>query len=201
MTASETNAHEHPDPHHGVYSKTIFGFWVYLMTDFMLFTTLFATYDVLHNNVFGGPSARDLFNLHYTLVQTLVILTGSFVIGLGSAMAHRRARTGTILLFILAFILGIVFFGMQLGEFSRLVEQGHDWKQSAFLSIYFTLLGTHALHVLFALLWFIVLLIPVFVHGLTHANIRRLTCLRMFWQFLGVVWIFIFTVVYLLGVL
>ncbi len=203
MTAPEKIVIHEPetDPHQGTYSKTVFGFWVYIMTDFMLFTTLFATYDVLHNSVFGGPSARDLFNLHYTLLQTLIILTGSFVIGLGSAMAHRRHRSWTLILYFIAFLLGIVFFGMQLGEFGRIMGQGHDWKQSAFLSIYFTLVGTHALHVLFALVWFIVLLIPVIMHGVTDASIRRLTCLRMFWQFLGVVWIFIFTVVYLLGVL
>lgn len=202
MRAPDKIVHEpEPDPHHDLYSKTIFGFWVYLMTDFMLFATLFATYDVLHTSVFGGPSARDLFNLHYTLFQTLIILTGSFVIGLGGAMAHRRRRTATILLFILAFLLGFAFFGMQLGEFVHLIRQGHDWRQSAFLSIYFTIVGTHALHVLIALLWFVVLLIPVFADGLTEGSIRRLTCLRMFWQFLGIVWVFIFTVVYLLGVL
>ncbi len=189
-----------PDPHHDIYSKTIFGFWVYIMTDFMVFATLFAAYDVLHNNVFGGPSARDLFNLHYTAIQTGIFLTSGFLIGLGCAMAHRRHRVGTLILFILAFLLGIAFLGMEIGEFVRLMKEGHDWTKSAFLSVYYTLVGTHALHVVFTLVWFIVLLVPVFVSGLTDAAIRRLTCLRMFWQFIGVVWIFIFTIVYLLGV-
>jgi len=201
MTAPEKIVHEHePDPHHGLYSRTVFGFWVYLITDFMVFATLFATYDVLHDNVFGGPSARDLFYLPYNLVQTLIMILSGFIIGLGGAVAHRKHRSGTIILFAIAFLLGIAFFWMELGEFARLMAQGHDWKQSAFLSVYFTLVGTHALHIVFALAWFIVLIIPVCAHGLTAANIRRLTCLRMFWQFLGVVWIFIFTVVYLLGV-
>ncbi len=194
-------AHEaEPDPHHGLYSRTVFGFWVYILTDFMLFATLFATYDVLHRSVFGGPGAKELFYLPYNLVQTLLFILSSFFIGLGSAVAHRRHRAGTLLLFTIAFLLGIAFFAMEIGEFARLMHHGHDWTKSAFLSVYYTLVGTHALHILFALLWFFVLLIPVCVRGLTATNIRRLTCLRMFWQFLGVIWIFIFTVVYLMGV-
>lgn len=200
MTSHPTFHEAETDPHHDIYSKTVFGFWVYLMTDFMVFTTLFATYDVLHNKTFGGPSAKDLFNIHYTLVQTLIFLLSSFLIGLGGAAAHRKQRVTTLLLFGLTFFLGIIFMGMELNEFSRFIQQGYDWKKSAFLSIYFTIVGTFGLHLLFALLWIVVLLIPVIIHGVTQASVRRLTCLRMFWQFLGVVWIFIYTIIYLLGV-
>lgn len=200
MNISQVIHEAEPDPHHDIYSKTVFGFWAYLMTDFMLFATLFATYDVLQNNVFGGPSARDLFYLPYTLVQTLLFAVISFVVGLGGVMVQRRHRIGALVFFILTFILGALFLAMQVGEFSRLMSLGHSWKNSAFLSMYYTLVGTHALHILFALLWVIVLIIPVFLHGVTQASVRRLTCLRMFWQFLGIVWVFIFTVVYLIGV-
>ena len=200
MTTIKPLTHEpEPDPHHGIYSRTIFGFWVYIVTDFMVFATLFTTYAVLHKNVFGGPSAQDLFHLPYNLVQTILYMISSLLIGIGGACAHRKNKWGTIVFYTLAFLLGIIFFWMEIEELSRLIAEGHDWKKSAFLSTYFTLVGTHALHIVFALSWFIILIIPVCIHGLIVTNIRRLTCLRMFWQFLGIVWIFIFTVVYLLG--
>ncbi|MEZ5315695.1 MAG: cytochrome c oxidase subunit 3 [Chlamydiales bacterium] len=184
-----------------IYSRTIFGFWIYLMTDFMLFTTLFATYAVLHHNVFEGPSGRDLFNLRDILLQTLVFLISSCLMGFGSVMAHRRDKKWTVFLFISVFLLGTIFFWMGIQGLSYLVIHGYNWQQSAFLSIYFTIIGTYNLHLLFALLWLIVFMIPVIKYGLTDVSIRRLTCLRIFWQFLGIIWIFIFTVVYLLGVI
>ena len=182
------------------YSKTLFGFWVYLMTDFMVFATLFATYAVLHRNTFGGPGASDLFHLPYTLVQTLLFLFASLAAGFGGIYAHKKVRSKTVIFFILTFLLGLAFVWMQFGEFGRILASGHDWQESAFLSIYFTLVGTHTFHVLFALLWVIVLLPLVWKNGLDAASVRRLSCLRIFWQFLNVVWIFIFTVVYLMGV-
>jgi len=196
-----TPLHEsYPDTHHDVYSKTVFGFWVYIVTDFMMFATLFATYDVLHSHTFGGPSARELFNLPYTLTQTFILLVSSFTIGLGGVFAHRNHKNWTIAFFIITFLLGIAFMGMELGELTCLINEGHSWHGSAFLSIFFSLVGLHGVHMIFALLWVIVFIVPVCLHGLTPVSIRRLTCLRMFWQFLNVVWIFIFSVVYLMGV-
>lgn len=201
MTSPETTLHESdPDTHHDIYSKTIFGFWVYLLTDFMMFATFFATYAVLCNNTYGGPSAGELFNLPYTLIQTLLLLVSSLTIGLAGAFAHRKHKNWTIALFGVTFLLGIVFMGMELTEFTRFVNEGNSWQRSAFLSVFFTLVGVHGLHVLFGLLWFIVLLPPVWIHGLTPVSVRRLTCLRMFWQFLNIIWVFIFTIVYLMGV-
>lgn len=191
---------EYPDPHHDVYSKTIFGFWIYLLTDFILFGVLIATYVVMQHSVFGGPSAKDLFNLHFSLVQTLVLLTSSFTIALGNVYAHRRKKNPTLFYYLLSFVLGLVFMIMMHLEFSRLIDMGASWKFSAFLSAYFTLVGTLGLHMIFALLWVFVLLFPVMVRGIHSVNVKRLTCLRMFWQFLNIVWIFIFTIVYLLGV-
>jgi len=190
----------YPDAYHDAYSKTVFGFWVYLLTDFILFGTLFASYSVLHNSTFGGPSARELFHLPCALVQTLILLVSSFTIGLAGASAHRRDKNWTLLLFGITFLLGIAFVGMQIAEFDRLINGGNSWQKSAFLSAYFTLVGTHGIHMLFAILWVIVLVLPVWRQGITPVDIRRLTCLKMFWQFLNIIWVFIFSFVYLMGV-
>jgi cytochrome o ubiquinol oxidase subunit III len=190
----------YPDTHHDVYSKTIFGFWVYLMTDFILFATFFATYAVLHKSTYGGPSSKELFHLPFATTQTLILLTSSFTIGLAGAFAHRKNKKWTVILFLITFLLGIAFMGMEFSEFNRLIEQGDSWRRSAYLSAFFTLVGTHSIHLLFAMLWVIVLLIPVWREGITSVSIRRLTCLRMFWQFLNIIWVFIFTIVYVLGV-
>lgn len=174
-----------------VHSKTILGFWIYLLTDFMMFGALFATYAVLVK----GPLGRDLFSLPFTLVQTLILLVSSFTFGLSERMVK-----GKWVLWGFTFFLGVLFLGMEGRELSSLVKRGFDWQTNAFLSIFFTLLGTHALHVIFGLLWMVVLLVPVGLFGLTEESVRKLTCLRMFWQFVNVVWIFIFSIVYLLGV-
>lgn len=201
MKNPATATHESfPDTHHDAYSKTVFGFWVFLMSDLLLFGALFATYMVLSNSTFGGPSAKDLFRPSFTLIQTLVLLVSSLTAGLAGAAAHRKHKRETTALFGLTFLLGIVFMWMMLSEFSTLVRAGNGWDKSAFLSAYFTIVGTHGAHVLFALLWIPVLLIPVWREGVSHVSIRRLTCLRMFWQFLNIVWVFIFSFVYLMGV-
>jgi len=189
----------YPDPHHDTYSRTIFGFWVYLMSDFILFGALFATYIVLQDSTFAGPTAHDLFHLPFTFFQTLVLLFSTLTAGLAGAAAHRKDKNKTLLLFSITFLLGLLFFGMQLHEFSQFLAAGHSWQKSAFLSAYFTLVGTHTLHILFGLLWIPVLLLPVYREGVSHVSIRRLTCMRMFWQFLNIVWVFIFSFVYLLG--
>jgi cytochrome o ubiquinol oxidase subunit III len=179
--------------------KTLFGFWIYLMTDCVLFTALFATYVVLQTGTFGGPSARDLFSLPYALVQTMILLVSSFASGLAMVGAHHRHRGRTLSWFGIAFLLGALFLVLELNEFHELAHAGNSWQRSGFLSSYFTLVGTHGLHVSLGLLWMIVLLVPVARHGLTPVSIRRLACLGLFWHFLDIIWIFIFTVVYLMG--
>jgi cytochrome o ubiquinol oxidase subunit 3 len=190
----------YPDTHHDAYSRTVFGFWLYLMSDFILFGALFAAYVVLSDSTFGGVSARELFQPSYALIQTLVLLVSSLTVGLAGASAHRKHKYGTIILFGITLLLGLLFIGMELNEFSRFIRAGHGWDKSAFLSMYFTVIGTHGLHVVFGLLWMIVLLVPVWRDGISPVSIRRLTCLRMFWQFLNIVWVFIFSFVYLMGV-
>jgi len=180
-----------------MHSRTYFGFWTYLMTDCVLFATLFATYAVLHNNTYGGPSGRELFSLPFALTESLILLTSSFTCGLSMLGAHRNEKSKVIGWFAVTFLLGICFLAMEWHEFAKLVREGNSWRSNAFLSSYFTLVGTHGLHVAIGLLWMVILLIPVMRRGLRPVSIKRLTCLRLFWHFLDVVWIFIFTFVYL----
>lgn len=190
-----------PDSHHDDYSKTTFGFWLYLLTDLMFFATIFATYAVLRNGTFGGPGSKQIFSMTYATIETLVMLSCAFVAGIGGAFAHRKNRGGVITSFLVAFILGAIVLGMIWHEFTHVFAMGYDWRSSAYLSAYFTLIGTFALHIIVGLLWTIVLLPPVFKMGVTSLHLKRLSCLRIFWQFLNIVWVFIFTFVYLLGVL
>lgn len=188
-----------PDLHHGIYSKTIFGFWIYLLTDFMVFAVLFAAYAVLRNHTYGGPSGRELFHLPETFVQTLVLLGSSLTSGLFGMYAHRHQRNLVLLFLSVTFLLGVLFLWLEWNELSRFVMTGNDWKRSAFLSALFTLLLTHSLHLGLALCWTLFFFVPVWRSGMTDASVRRVTCLRMFWQFLTMIWVFIFTIVYLMG--
>lgn len=182
-----------------IHSKTPFGFWVYLMTDCVLFATLFATYAVLHRNTFGGPSGAELFSLPFVLTETLLLLTSSFTCGLailGVAAGNKRIVLGGL---IATFLLGAAFLGMELHEFTGLIHEGNSWQRSGFLSAFFTLVGTHGAHIAVGLLWIIVLGVLVLRKGLTVHTTRKLTLFSLFWHFLDVVWIFIFTIVYLMG--
>lgn len=181
--------------------RTVFGFWIYLMTDCILFGTLFATYVVLHNNTFGAPSGRDLFNLRFVLGETLVLLTSSFTCGLAMLAAHANNRKKVFSWIGVSFLLGIAFLTMELKEFTHLVYQGNSWQRSGFLSAFFTLVGTHGLHITVGLLWMVFQLAEIAYKGIVRVTLKRLTCLSMFWHFLDVVWIFIFTIVYLMGVI
>lgn len=180
-------------------SKTIFGFWVYLMTDCILFATLFATYAVLRGNTFGGPDGRELFDMPYVLAETLILLTSSFTCGLGLLAAHSGKRDHVVAWFSVTFLLGLAFLGMEVSEFAHLYNEGHSWQLSGFLSAFFTLVGTHGLHITAGLLWMLVMMIYVVRRGLTASLVKRLTMLSLFWHFLDIIWIFIFTIVYLFG--
>jgi cytochrome o ubiquinol oxidase subunit 3 len=179
--------------------RAMLGFWVYLMSDCLLFASLFATYAVLRNNTFGGASGAELFDLSFVLVETLVLLTSSFTSGLGLRAAHRGNVSHALVWFAITFVLGVAFLVLEISEFSTLIGEGNGWQSSAFLSAFFTLLGTHGAHVAAGLLWLGVLFVQVFRRGMTSMNLRRLTCFSMFWHFLDIVWIFIFSFVYLLS--
>jgi len=190
---------DHSDVHHlETYSKTILGFWVYIMSDCVLFSCLFATYAVLHNNTFGGPPGRELFNLPYTLGETFILLISSFTCGMAMLAAYKQEKKKVLAWIVLTLLLGLSFIAMELTEFAGLVREGNSWERSAFLSSFFTLVGTHGAHITIGSLWMIVMIAQVAMKGITPFTLRRLKCLSLFWHFLDIVWIFIFTLVYLM---
>ena len=180
-------------------TKTVFGFWVYLMTDCVLFASLFATFAVLRNNTFGGPAGNELFSLPFVLTETMVLLTSSFTAGLGLLAARRGDRRQVLIWFGITMLLGLFFLTMELTEFHKLYLEGNSWRRSGFLSAFFTLVGTHGAHITSGLIWMAVLMGRVASQGLGGATIKRLTMLSLFWHFLDIIWIFIFTIVYLFG--
>ena len=184
---------------HAASDKTYFGFWVYLMTDLLMFAALFATYAVLHNNTFGGETAGQLFSLPFALWETLILLTSSFTSGLGILAARKFDKKQVFVWFGITFLLGVAFLTMEMTEFSRLFAEGNTFQRSAFLSSFFTLVGTHGLHIATGLFWMLLLFIYMMKKGLTQSAVNKLTLLSLFWHFLDIVWIFIFTIVYLFG--
>lgn len=179
--------------------KTMFGFWVYLMTDLLMFAALFATFAVLRRNTFGGPSERDLINLPFVLIETLLLLTSSFTVGMAMLSAQKNKMAQAVDLLGVTFLLGASFLAMEFYEFTRLFQEGHGFTASASLSSFFTLVGTHGLHIASGLLWIILLIVYILKRGLTKGMARKVTLLAIFWHFLDLVWIFIFTIVYLMG--
>lgn len=181
--------------------KNILGFWIYLMTDCILFATLFATFAVLRPNTNGGVSGADIFDMPYVLAETLILLTSSFTMGLGMLAAQRKDQRLLGRMLAVTFALGAAFLLMELTEFRHLIADGNGFRASAFLSGFFTLVGTHGLHIAIGLVWIVVTRMQIMKRGLTAPVLRRLTMLSMFWHFLDVVWICIFTIVYMLGVI
>ncbi|MEI7632551.1 MAG: cytochrome o ubiquinol oxidase subunit III [bacterium] len=177
--------------------RVMFGFWVYLMTDLLMFSVLFAVYAVLHQNTAGGETGRQLFSLPLALTETLLLLTSSFTCGIAMIAARRGNKNQVLIWFGITFLLGLAFLGLELKEFSTLINEGNTLKSNAFLSSFFVLLGTHGLHITIGLLWMATTLIYIIKRGLNSSMVRKLTMLSLFWHFLDIVWIFIFTIVYL----
>lgn len=178
--------------------RAIFGFWVYLMSDLIIFAALFAVFAVLQGNTFGGPSSAAL-SLPGALAETLILLTSSFTCGLAMLAVHRNKVDQAMAWFGVTLVLGLTFLGLELTEFSGLIAAGNGPQQSAFLSSFFTLVGTHGLHITVGLLWIVVAMIQMKVKGLTPFVVSKLERFSLFWHFLDIVWIFIFTIVYLMG--
>ncbi len=192
----EAHEHEHPEG-----SSTMLGFWIYLMSDCLIFAILFAIYGVLGGNYAAGPAPRDLFDLNLVALNTAMLLFSSITYGF-AMLEMDRGRTATTLTWLaVTGLFGLSFLVIELYEFAHLMHLGATPQRSAFLSAFYTLVGTHGLHVTFGAIWLVVLMVQVGRFGLTVANRRRLMCLSMFWHFLDVVWIGVFTFVYLLGVL
>lgn len=181
--------------------KYALGFWIYLMTDLLTFAGLFAAFAVLRNNTFGGPGGAELFSLPFVLTETFILLTSSFTCGLAIISVYENNAKKAIVWFWITFALGLSFLIMELTEFHRLAADGNIPQRSAFLSSFFALVGTHGFHIAVGLLWMIISIITIQKRGLTPHTNSKLTRLALFWHFLDVVWIFIFTVVYLMGVL
>ncbi|RUL77585.1 cytochrome o ubiquinol oxidase subunit III [Dyella choica] len=187
----------HDSAHHDASSQTTAGFWVYLMSDCLIFAVLFATFGVLVGNTADGPAGRDIFSLPYVAGETALLLLSSFTFGAGMLSA-RAGRRGPLLAWLVTTaLLGAAFVGMELHEFAALVHDGAGPGVSAFLSAYFTLVGTHGLHVTLGILWLGVMLHQAWHYGLDEVVLRRLACLSMFWHFLDLIWICVFTFVYL----
>ncbi len=175
------------------------GFWIYLMTDLLMFAILFATYAVLRNNTAGSITIREIFDPPYVLAETIILLVSSFTVGLATLATNSNKKNQTLFWFGVTFILGMAFLVLELNEFKHLISENHSWRASAFLSSFFTLVGTHGLHIAAGLLWMIIAVIQILSRGLTPAVNSKLVRLGLFWHFLDVVWIFIFTFVYLMS--
>jgi cytochrome o ubiquinol oxidase subunit 3 len=187
------------DGSHHPQQGTLLGFWLYLMSDCLIFAILFACYAVLGHSYAAGPSGADLFELPVVATNTAFLLFSSITYGFAMIQMQNGRKAGVIGWLAVTGLLGLAFLGLELNEFAHLIAEGAGPQRSAFLSSFFTLVGTHGLHVTFGIVWLVTLMVQVGKLGLTHANRRRLICLSMFWHFLDVVWIGVFTFVYLMG--
>ena len=189
---------EHPHPEG--YS-TMLGFWIYLMSDCLIFAILFACYAVLGGNFAAGPGPKELFDLPLVALNTAMLLFSSITYGFAMLGMAKGNKNQVLIWLAITLFFGACFLGIELYEFSELIHEGAGPWRSAFLSSFFTLVGTHGLHVTFGSIWLVTLMVQVSRFGLTAANQRRLACLSLFWHFLDVIWIGVFTFVYLMGML
>lgn len=174
----------------------VFGFWIYLMTDLVIFGVLFAVYLVLRNSTFGGPTGPQLFELPVAFAETILLLVSSFTCSLVTLALHSKQKKRVIFWLAVTFVLGASFLALELLEFSKFVHMGADPQRSGFLSAYFTLVGTHGLHISVGLVWMAVAIVTATFRKLTPMHMSQMYRLAYFWHFLDVVWVFIFTVVY-----
>ena len=188
--------HEHPEG-----ASTQLGFWLYLMSDCLVFAVLFATFGVLGGSFAAGPSPKDLFDLPLVALNTSMLLLSSITYGFALLEMQKNRVQQMLMWLVVTGLFGAAFLGIELFEFTHMILEGATPQRSAFLSSFFTLVGTHGLHVTFGIVWMITLIVQVRRLGLIEANKRRILCLSMFWHFLDVVWIGVFTFVYLMGVL
>ena len=177
----------------------VFEFWIYLMTDLIIFAALFASYIVLYKSIFGGPSAQEIFEMPKALQETLILLLSSFTCAMGMLAIHKTRKKTALCWFAITVILGISFLTIEILEFTNLIKEGHGPNHSAFLSSFFALVGTHGLHISIGLIWMGVEMLRIFFRSLSEQNISRIFRMVIFWHFLDFVWIFIFTIVYGMG--
>jgi cytochrome o ubiquinol oxidase subunit 3 len=198
MTMSNSSISDiHSSAAHDDSTKTTVGFWIYLMSDCLIFSVLFATFGVLSANTAGGPSGKDLFELPFVFGETTLLLVSSFTFGMAMLNLPAGRKNKVIGWLAVTFLFGAAFIGMELYEFGNLIHEGAGPGTSAFLSAYFTLVGTHGLHVICGLLWIAVMMHQIKRFGLDGMTQRRLACLSLFWHFLDLIWICVFTFIYL----
>lgn len=200
MSSTDTSPHfyvleDHPE------NGSLLGFWLYLMSDCLIFACLFAAYAVLGHNYAAGPSGADLFSLPVVALNTALLLLSSITYGFAMLEMQKREMRKTVIWLAITGVLGASFIYFELSEFISLIADGAGPGRSGFLTSFFALVGTHGLHVSFGIIWLVTLIVQLKKHGFTVENRRRLMCLSMFWHFLDVIWIGVFTFVYLMGVL
>jgi len=203
--AANKSSHDHDhghghDGHHDLEALRMMGFWIFIITDCIIFGTLFATYAVLQNNTAGGPSGHELFEMPGVIAETFILLTSSFTSGLAVLSMNRGDKKGLIGWLIVTALLGASFITLEVTEFLKMIDEGAKISTSAFLSAFYTLVGTHGLHVSIGLIWMIALMIQVGKRGITPVTKRKINNISLYWHFLDVVWIFVFTIVYMMGV-
>lgn len=194
---------DHGDPDaHGSAEQVVFGFWVFVMSDAVLFSLLFAVYETMIHGTAGGPTGAELFKLKSAFIETMVLLASSFTFGLASLVMKYQQRILPLQALLgVTLLLGLAFLGLELHDFVTMAAKGAVPQRSGFLSAFYTLVSTHFLHVLTGCLWIIVMNVQLAVFGLTERTKTRLLRLGIFWHFLDIVWVMIFTLVYLQGVL
>ncbi len=189
------------DHHHDYGGDVVFGFWIYILSDCILFATLFAVFAVLGGNFAGAPEAVELFELDYVLAETALLLLSSFTFGMAMLEANKKNMKGVFTWLGATFALGAGFLVMEVNEFIHFTHEGAAAWSSGAWSAFYGLIGTHGLHVFAGMIWMIVLWVHLWRDGLTEGNHVRLMCLSLFWHFLDIIWICVFSVVYLMGVL
>ena len=177
-----------------------YGFWIFLLSDIVMFSAFFATYAVLVDDTAGGPSGRQLFDLNNVALETACLLASSFTCGIASIGVERRQGIWFYGAMSVTFVLGAIFLGLELHEFIGMIDQGAGPERSAFLSAFFTLVGCHGLHVTIGLLWLLTMMAQVFAKGYREDILRRMLCFSLFWHALDIIWVALFSVVYLMGV-
>ena len=192
---------DHGDHHHDPQELKMLGFWLFLISDVILFACLFATYIVLRHSTAGGPSGAELFNISGVTLETFILLTSSFTSGLAVLSMNKKETKSLINWLIVTIVLGLMFIGLEIYEFIEMVHSGASYTTSAFTGAFFTLVGTHGLHVCFGIVWMVALIIQLYHRGVTDITKGKVMTISLYWHFLDVVWIFLFTIVYLMGVM
>lgn len=201
--AANQSSHDHDhghDGHHDLEALRTMGFWIFIITDCIIFGTLFATYAVLMNSTAGGPTGAELFEMPGVIAETFILLTSSFTSGLAVLSMNRGDKKGLIGWLIVTALLGASFITLEVTEFLKMIDEGAKISTSAFLSAFYTLVGTHGLHVSIGLIWMVALMLQVAKRGITPVTKRKIGNISLYWHFLDVVWIFVFTIVYMMGV-